>query len=295
MSDVNSLSDLLARAVETGSAGVVHLEGRCVGGSGSVWSADGVIVTALHAIGHAESLRATLADGRALDARVVGRDPSTDLAVLRVDATDLTPLDWSDGADVRVGHLVTPLGRPSRAIRATLGMVSSLGEGFRTQGGGMIDRHIEVDGSLPRGFSGGPLIDHTGRALGMNTAALVRGGVTIPTTTLRRVLPSLIAEGRVGRGYLGVGVHPVRVPESVAASVPQRWGVMVVSLDAGSPAAQGGLHVGDVVVSVDGAAAQHPGDLVAALAGRANQTISLRVVRAGELRDVSVKLGTRDD
>lgn len=295
MSDPQNISNLLADAVAAASAGVVHLEGRCIGASGSVWSSDGVVLTALHAIGHADSLRAVFADGRALDARVVGRDPGTDVAALRVEVTDLAPLDWSDGEGVRVGNLVTPLGRPGRALRATLGMVSALGEGFRTQGGGVIDRHIEVDGSLPRGFSGGPLLDHTGHALGMNTAALVRGGVTIPTTTLRRVVPALLAEGRVGRGYLGVGVHPVRVPDAVAASVPQRWGVMVVSIDAGSPAAQGGMHVGDVVVGAGDAAVQHPGDLVAALAGRAGQAITLRVVRASELRDVVVTLGTRHD
>lgn len=294
MNDQNPLSDLLANAIAAAARGVARLEGRCAAASGSVWSADGVIVTALHAIGPTDELRATFDDGRSLDARVVGRDPSTDLAVLRVDAADLTPLTWKDADGVRVGHLVTPLGRPAGALRATLGMVSSLGGAIRTAGGGTLDHHIEVDGSLPRGFSGGPLVDHTGGALGMNTGALVRGGVTVPTSTLRRVIPTLLTEGRVGRGFLGVGVHPVRVPESVASVVPQRWAVMVVSLDAGSPAAQAGMHVGDVVLSVEGAAVQHPGDLVAALSGRAHQSITLRVARAGELRDFTVRLGLRD-
>lgn len=293
MSDSTHLSDALADAVARAAAGVAHLEGPCGGGSASVWSADGVLVTALHAIGNADALRVTLADGRALDARVVGRDPGTDLAALRVDATDLAPLDWDDGAALRVGNLVTPLGRPRGALRATLGMVSALTDGFRTPGGGTIDRHVEVDGSLPRGFSGGPLVDHAGRALGMNTAALVRGGVTVPTSTLRRVVPALLADGRVGRGYLGVGVHPVRVPEAVAATTPQRWGLMLVSVDAAGPAAKGGLHVGDVILAVDGAAVQHPGDLVAALAGRADQPVTLRIARAGAAVELVVTAGAR--
>jgi S1-C subfamily serine protease len=271
------------------------VDGRCVGVSGAVWSADGVILTALHAIGHADVLRATLHDGRALEARVVGRDPGTDVAALRVDAADLHALRWDDGAALRVGHLVTPLGRPGRGVRATLGMVSALGEGFRTQGGGAIDRHIEVDGSLPRGFSGGPLIDHTGAALGLNTAALVRGGVTVPTRTLQRVVPALLADGRVGRGYLGVGVHPVRVPEAVAAETAQRYGLIVVSLEPGGPAASGGLHVGDIVLAVDGAAVQHPGDLVAALGGRVGQQAALRLARAGAVIELGLRVGARDD
>lgn len=288
MSEQESLSDHLARSVEAASPGVVYLEGNACGATGSVWSDDGVVITALHALGQREALRAHLGDGRALDARVVGRDVGTDLAVLRVDGGALTSLTWDDGEALRIGHLVTSLGRPHGVLRATLGMVASLREGFRTAQGGSIDRHIDVDGSLPRGFSGGPLVDHRGRALGMNTAALLRGGVTVPSSTLRRVVPALLRDGVVGRGYLGVGVQPVRIPDAVAASVPQRWGLIAVSLDPEGPASKAGVHVGDVVLSLDGAVVQHPGDLVAGLRGRANEPLALRVARAGEILQLTV-------
>ncbi|MFO0626709.1 MAG: trypsin-like peptidase domain-containing protein [Polyangiales bacterium] len=293
MSESKNLSDLLADAIAAAAPGVAFLEGRCVGGSASVWSADGVLITALHTLGPAESVNVTLHDGRTLSARVVGRDAGTDLAVLRVDANDLTPLAWDEGADLRVGNLVTPLGRPYGGIRATLGMVASLRDAIRTAQGGTLDAHIDVDGSLPRGFSGGPLLGPRGAALGMNTAALVRGGVTVPTRTLRRVIPALLADGNLGRGYLGVGVHPVRVPEAVAAQAPQRWGLMTVSLEPEGPAAAGGLHVGDVILSVDGVAVQHPGDLVSQLTGRGAQTVTVRVARAGAVVELSVTAGRR--
>lgn len=293
MSEAQNLSDLLADAIAAAAPGVAHLEGRCVGGSASVWSADGVLITALHTLGQAESVNVTLHDGRTLSARVVGRDPGTDLAVLRVDAQDLTPLTWDDGADLRVGNLVTPLGRPYGGVRATLGMVASLRDAIRTAHGGTLDAHIDVDGSLPRGFSGGPLLGPRGGALGMNTAALVRGGVTVPTRTLRRVIPALLQDGNLGRGYLGVGVHPVRVPEAVAAQAPQRWGLMTVSLEPDGPAAQGGLHVGDVILSVDGVAVQHPGDLVSQLTGRGAQVVTVRLARAGAIVELTLTAGRR--
>lgn len=292
MSDTKNLSDLLADSVAAASRGVLYLEVNCGSASGSVWSED-LVITALHAIGQAESLGVTLPDGRELSGAVIGRDPGTDLAVIRVEESALTPLIWDDGDSVRVGHLVTPLGRSHGVPRATLGMVASLRDGFRTAQGGTIDRHIDVDGSLPRGFSGGPLLDHLGRALGMNTAALLRGGVTVPTTTLKRVVPLLLRDGVVGRGYLGAGVHPVRVPDAVAARVSQRWGLIAVSLDPSGPAQRAGVHVGDVILTVGGAAVQHPGDLVAALRGRAQQELTLVVARAGDVLDVPVLIGSR--
>jgi S1-C subfamily serine protease len=172
-------------------------------------------------------------------------------------------------------------------------MVASLRDAIRTAHGGTLDAHIDVDGSLPRGFSGGPLLGPRGGALGMNTAALVRGGVTVPTRTLRRVIPALLQDGNLGRGYLGVGVHPVRVPEAVAAEAPQRWGLMTVSLEPDGPAAQGGLHVGDVILSVDGVAVQHPGDLVSQLTGRGAQAVAVRLARAGAIVELALTAGRR--
>ncbi len=291
--DATVLSDALASAVETAGASVVRVEGRCVGASGTVWSSDGVIVTAHHAIGRAERLSVGFGDGRVLEASVAGRDPSSDVAVLRVDAKELTPARWFDGEGLKVGHLALPLARPGRGVRATLGIVSALGDSFRTPTGATFDRYIEVDGSLPRGFSGGPLVDAQGRALGINTAGVTRGGATVPTATLRRVVTELLANGYVGRGYLGVSVYPTRLSDSVAALVSQGHAVVVVGLERGGAAEAGGLKVGDVIVSIDGVAIEGAGDLMSALDGRAGVAVNVKVVRADQVVELKVITAAR--
>lgn len=291
--DSQGLSEALASAVEAAGASVVRVDGRCVGASAVVWSADGAVVTASHAIGRGEGLTVTLADGRAVKATVAGRDPGTDVAVLRVEATGLAAPRWSDGAGLKVGHLVLPVGRPGRSVRATLGMVSALGDGFRSAAGAQIDRYIEVDGSLPRGFSGGPLVDTSGALLGMNTAALTRAGGTVPYVTLKRVADDLLAHGRVGRGYLGVSVYPARVPEALRERAGTARGLVVVGLDEASPAARDGVMVGDVIVAIEGHAVEGPGDLLAVLDGRAGAAVAVKVIRAGEVAELKVTAGAR--
>jgi serine protease DegQ len=291
--DATVLSDALASAVESAGASVVRVEGRCAGASGTVWSADGVVVTTHHAIGRADELSVGLGDGRTLKATVAGRDPSSDVAVLRVEATDLTPAKWFDGEGLKVGHLALPLGRPGKSVRATLGIVGALGDSFRTPTGATFDRYIEVDGSLPRGFSGGPLIDAQGRALGVNTGGVMRGGATIPTTTLRRIVAELVAKGHVGRGYLGVSVYPARLPEDLATRVGQGHAVVVVGVERGGAAEAAGIKVGDVIASVDGVAIEGPGDLMSSLDGRAGAEVVVKLVRADQVVEQKVTAGSR--
>jgi S1-C subfamily serine protease len=291
--DATVLSDALASAVESAGASVVRVEGRCASASDAVWSADSVVVTASHAIGRAEELSVGLADGRAVKGVVVARDAGTDVAVLRVEATGLTPARWTTGEGLKVGHLVLPLGRPGRGVRATLGMVGALGEGFRAPTGAQLDRYIEVDGSLPRGFSGGPLVDVRGDALGMNTAGVLRGGATVPTATLTRVVGELLANGRVGRGYLGVSVYPVRLPEATAERAAQAGAVVVVGVERESPAEKGGVLVGDVIVSIDGHAIEGPGDLLSVLDGRVRANVTVKLLRAGEEKTLAVTTAPR--
>ncbi len=291
--DAMALSDALASAVESAAASVVRVEGRCAGASGTVWSADGVVITANHAIGRAEELSVGLGDGRTLTATVAGRDASSDLAVLRVGATDLTAARWSDGDGLKVGHLALPLGRPGKTVRAALGIVSALGDAFRTPTGTTFDRYIEVDGSLPRGFSGGPLVDATGGAIGMNTGAVMRGGATVPTATLRRIVAELLTRGRVGRGYLGVSVYPARLSEALATKLGRGHAVVVVGVEPGGAAETGGIKVGDVIASINGVAIEGPGDLMSSLEGRGGAEVSLTLVRADEVSELKVTAGTR--
>lgn len=291
--DATALSDALASAVESAAASVVRVEGRCAGASGTVWSADGVVITANHAIGRAEELSVGLGDGRSLTATVAGRDASSDVAVLRVSATDLTPAQWTDGEGLKVGHLALPLARPGKTVRATLGIVGALGDGFRTPTGATFDRYIEVDGSLPRGFSGGPLIDAKGRALGMNTGGVMRGGATVPTVTLRRIVAELLTRGRVGRGYLGVSVYPARLSDALATKLGRTHAVVVVGIEREGAAEAGGLKVGDVIASIDGVAIEGPGDLMSSLEGRAGAEVTLTLARADEVLELKLTAGTR--
>jgi len=299
MNDNNSiqqLSDALASAVEEASASVVRVEARHRGASsGIVWSADGVIVTADHKVERDEEIRVGLPDGSEVPATLAGRDPRTDVAVLRTEASGLKPAPWSDISGLKVGHLVLALSRPGRTARATLGIVSALGDEWRTGAGGKVDRYLETDVAHPPGFTGGLLIDASGRALGMNDAGFRRGrGVAIPASTLTRVVESLLAHGGVKRGYLGVGAHPVRLPAATAEATGHAVGLIVVGVQPGSPAEQAGIVLGDVLLALDGQAIGDLGGLQSALdEGRAGKAVTLRILRGGEARDVAVTLGSK--
>lgn len=282
MTAFSTFSDAIASAVEASSSSVLRVRGRRrVPSSALAWSEEGIAVTAEHTLRIDDGIEVGLPDGRTVSARVAGRDPSTDIAVLRVDAS-LIPPRFSD-RPLKPGHLVLALGRPGRSARATLGIISAAGGEWRADSGARIERYLECDASLPPGFSGGPLIDSDGAVIGINTSRLTRGGATIPIETLRRVVPSLLEHGHVPRPFLGVGLYPVRVDE-------QRAGLMILSVQSGSPAAAANLLLGDVLLAVDGQPLRHPGELHDKLA--AGREIAFRVWRAGEEREVGVIAGS---
>ena len=323
MSDVlQNLSEALAGAVEKTAPGVVRIEGRRrMPATGIVWSSDGVIVTAHHVVERSEEINVGLDDGGVVPAVLVGRDPGTDLAVLRVDG-GFTPPTWADDDDLKVGHLVLALGRPGAAMQATLGVVSALGEagplppalrrgrhGGERHGGERGGRHggerrgprgsagyfVQTDVVMYPGFSGGPLVDAYGSVRGLNTSALLRGAsLTVPASVVRRVVEALLAHGRVKRGYLGVGTQPVRLPQAVSEQLEQEIGLMLLSIEADSPAERGGLLQGDVLVSLDDYPLQSVDDLLLLLGSdRVSEQIALRAVRGGQLVEVTVQLGER--
>src|SRR2546429_2194349 len=182
MDGLSALSESLASVIEKIGAGVVGVEGRGSRGTGVAWSSDGLVVTADHVVRHEDGVRVRLADGATVDADLVGRDPTTDVALLRARGAALTAPLWAEPASLRVGNLVLALGRPGQSLRATIGIVSVLGEAWQTPAGGRLDRYLEADVLLYRGFSGGPLIDAAGNVLGINTAGHRRGGSPTPGT-----------------------------------------------------------------------------------------------------------------
>ncbi len=289
-----NLSNAFASAVETAGPSIVRVEARRrLPASGIVWSADGIIVTAHHVVEEDENIGIGLADGRTVSASLVGRDPTTDIAVLRAQVSGLTPPTWVDAGTLKVGHLALALGRPGESVMATLGIVSALSKDWRTPAGGQLDYYLQTDALMYPGFSGGPAVDAAGGFLGFNTSAMLRGiTMTVPTGTLRRVVEVLLTHGRMPRGYLGVSAKTVRLPAGLAGKVNQETGLLLESVEPNSPAERGGLFMGDTIVALDGQPVHHPDDLLTLLSGdRVGQTVPVRIIRGGQVSDVRVVIG----
>jgi S1-C subfamily serine protease len=291
------LSEAVASVVEKSGASVVRVEAReRKASTGTVWSSDGLLITAHHAVEREEGIEVGLPDGRTLPASLVGRDPGTDLAVLRVGAADLSPASWSDGEELKVGHLVLAIARPGRTARATLGIVSALGQDWRTPSGGRVDRYLETDLELPWGFSGGLLVDLSGRVLGLNTSALWRGHhLAIPTPTLRKTVQTLLAHGSMRRGFIGVGTFPVRLSGKAEQQAAQKVALLVISVQPESPADEAGLTLGDALVAANGRSLTQIDDLLEALTEESiGREMVLRILRAGQVQEIGVKVGARN-
>ena len=300
MSDTNTLTALsngLADTVEAAGQSIVRVDARDrMPATGIVWSADGLIVTSHHVVQRDDSISVGLPDGSAVSATLVGRDPTTDVALLQADASGFTPASWVDASDLKVGHLVLALGRPGRTVQATLGVVSALGNAWRTGAGGDIDRYLQTDVVMYAGFSGGPLVNVAGRVAGLNSSALARGvSVALPAATVRRVVETLLAHGKVRRGYLGVSTQRVRLPDTLVEQLGQETGLLIGAVVPDSPAEQAGLFLGDTIVAVAGEPVRHHDDLLAKLSGdRVGQPVPIRIVRGGQVSDVAVVVGERE-
>ena len=292
---LDELSQSLAQNVESAGPSVVRVEGRRrLPATGVVWSEDGIIVTANHVLKRDDNIVVGLADGQAAKATLVGRDPGADLAVVRLESDDLTPAKWlADG--MRVGHLVLALGRPGRTVQATLGIISALGDGWRTATGGQIDHYLQTDVVMYPGFSGGPLVNSDGQFLGLNTSALLRGvSLTVPASTIERTVNALLTHGRMRRGYLGVSTQPVRLPEPASDELGQETGLLIANVEPDSPAGKGGLLLGDTIIKIDDTPVRHHDDLLSWLsADRVGQKTPLTILRGGEIRTINVTIGER--
>ncbi|MCA9929871.1 MAG: trypsin-like peptidase domain-containing protein [Anaerolineales bacterium] len=295
MSVLSELSNGLAAAVTAAGPAVVRVEARRrLPATGIVWSADGVIVTAHHVVTRDDNIK-VVADGSSVSATLVGRDESTDLAVLRVDASGLTSLTETNKNELGVGNLVLALGRPGKTVQATLGIISALGDSWRTGMGGMIDRYLQTDLVMYPGFSGGPLVDVQGNLVGLNSSALVHGvSIAVPTATIARVADSLLAHGHIKRGYLGVSTQQVRLPDTARDELGQKRGLLIVSVESGSPAETAGLTLGDTIVAMADMPVQNHDDLLAQLTSdRVDQATPVKILRGGKVNTVNVTIGER--
>ncbi|MEM9953924.1 MAG: trypsin-like peptidase domain-containing protein [Chloroflexota bacterium] len=311
MSALKDLSDAMATAVESVGASIVQVNARRrLPATGIIWSEDGVIVTTNHVVERDENITITLSDGTSHDATLIGRDPQNDLAVLQVNA-ELTPATWGDNDSLKVGNLVLALGRPSEQVQATLGVVSALmsspvqsqreerrrrrKRGGRRMSQVLVDGYIQTDVVMYPGFSGGPLVAADSIVHGINTSGFGRGvSVTVPVATIRNTVNTLRQHGKMKQGYLGVGVQPARLPDTITEELDQETGLLVVSVEADSPASQAGLYVGDILVALDDEPVEQLDELLALLAGeRVGKSVTVQIVRGGALQDVSVTIGER--
>ena len=303
--DLNAFSDSLASAVERAGRSIVTVAARPrQSASGILWRTDSgeiIIVTADHVVEREDDITIAFGDGREAKAQLIGRDPSTDLAALRVSAADLgadaTPIEVA--GDAKVGHLVLAIGRPgSSGLRASMGVVSAVDGPRRSWRGGELEGIVYADLTLYPGFSGGPLINLAGQVVGLNSSRLTRESSTaIPVATVKRVVGSLLTHGRIKRGYLGVGTQQLPLPAALAqkAGVTQDTALLVVSVEEGSPAEQGGLLLGDIIVALGGQPVFDAQTLRAQLGGdRVGQPLAIKIIRGGEPQDVTVTVGERD-
>jgi len=265
--------------------------------SGVIW-AEGVIVTTHHTLVRDEGLTVRFFDGSEQPAEIAGRDPGTDLAVLTAQTGKREAAPAAEGAEVKAGQLVLSVGRNSEyGLRSTLGTIGGVGAEWHTPRGGRIEQYILLDLSLYPGFSGGPLLDAEGRVLGVNTTALSRqSGVTIPVATVNRVAKDLAERGHVRRGYLGVGLYPVQIPESLrkGLAIENERGIMIVGIEEGGAAERSGVSLGDLFIAIDGKAVQDPEELQGHLGEESvGKSLTVTVIRGGRREELKIEVSER--
>lgn len=293
-----ALSNELAAAVEAAGKTVVAVHARPrVSSSGVHWQ-PGVIVTAEHTLRRDEDIRVTLADGRTVPAEIAGRDPGTDLAVLRVEAPDQPTIHLTEPGEFKTGNLALSVGRSQETgVIAALGVISGLSGPWHTWRGGKIDRFIRLDVGLYTGSSGGVAVNAAGELIGIPTAGLSRtSALAIPVQTIQRVVAAILEKGHVARGYLGVGFQPVALPEHLKGqlSTSQKSGLIVLSAEPDSPAGQAGIVIGDVILALDGKPVADTDDVQAVLGAEyVGKPIAASLFRGGALLQLTITIGER--
>ncbi|TAM81932.1 MAG: PDZ domain-containing protein [Acidobacteria bacterium] len=292
-----SLSGELTKLVEEFQSEVVAVHARPRYPSSGVHWGPGLVVTADHTIRREEDIQVTL-DGKTVNATLVGRDSGTDIALLKVDGLGSPPTRTHNGESARVGELALVLGRsPDSGPNASLGIISAVSGPWRTWRGKRLDQYIRLDANFFPNSSGGAVVDGGGRLVGIATAGLSRiAGLAIPAATVKRVADTLLEKGNVPSAYLGVGVQPVGIPDALRTrlSLPNRSGVMVVSVEADGPASRAGVLLGDILVSLGEEQIEQIEDLQSFLdslgVGKAARA---RLIRAGALLEVTITTDER--
>ena len=286
----------VTRKVPNGQTGRGRAEPEKGGGSGFVFAGDGLILTNSHVVADAAALTVALPDGRRSDADLVGHDPDTDLAVLKISAPEVSVARLGESSRLRAGQLVVAVGNPyGLQHTVTAGVVSALGRSLRSTSGRLIDNVIQTDAALNPGNSGGPLVTTDGDVVGVNTAMILGGqglSFAVPINTARVVIPALLREGRVRRSYLGVGVQDVPLLRRVVRyfHLPAETGVLIVSVEPDGPAARAGAREGDILVECAGEPVSGADDLHRLLTvERIGRRLPIGVIRGTDRLTIEVE------
>jgi S1-C subfamily serine protease len=288
------LSAAAAARAATARPLVAGLRVRGHGGlrTATLWRKD-VVVASEQSLPRAEEAEIVLADGATFAARIAGRDPGTNVAVLRFDGAAQPA--WSAAVAPQPGALVLALAADGAGgVAARLGAVHSVGPAWHSRAGGRIDRRIGLDLRLGRGEEGGPVVDAAGGLLGISTLGPRRRVLVIPTATVERVLEPLLTLGRIARGWLGAAVQPVMVPDELQETAGHAQGLMILGVTGGGPVAQAGVLLGDILLALDGAALGGATRLAELLGPEAvGKQVELRLIRAGQAQSLNVIVGER--
>jgi S1-C subfamily serine protease len=292
-----SLSDALAAAVTKAGQATVLVNGRRRMPASGIVYAPGLILTADHVLERDEDIRLILPDGEEASASLAGRDPGSDLALLRMEASGLSAAEVAT-AEAQVGQLVLAVGRPSPAgVQASLGIITSTGGPLRTRRGALLERYLTTDAVPYPGFSGGPLVDAAGRILALNTSGLARGAsLGIPIQRAWAIASTLSEHGRVRQGYLGIRSQPVTLPVQgqKALGREQTLGLLLLHVEEDSPAAQGDLMIGDILVGIGGEPLEDPDELTGRLTGSlVGKPAQIELLRGGQVATLDVIIGER--
>jgi S1-C subfamily serine protease len=293
MSFLVDLSNELANAVERAGTSVIAVEeGGREGVSGTIWR-EGFAVTAEHTIRGRESVTVKLPSGERESASVIARDSGTDLALLKISSSH-APIPLADDSRSRVGEIVLSIGRKAEGLAASYGIISSIGGQWRTWSGARIDRWLRLDLAPFPGFSGGPVVTAEGKAVGVATSGPRGSAVTIPASTLNRVIDQLISKGRVARGYLGIGVQPIAFPEETASRIGSDRGLLVILVEPNGPAANAGIVLGDILVRIAGNDLRSARSLQPALDDETiGKPVKVDLLRGGQVTHLEVTIAEK--
>ncbi len=297
VSPLGEFSQQLADLVARSQAAIVALNGhRRRSASGIHWRSS-ILVTTDHTLHREDEITITLPDEQTVTATLIGRDPGTDIAVLQVPDLSLPTVTLATEPTAQVGHCVLAIARTrEHGVSASMGVISTMGASWRSWQGGSIDQLIRPALLLYPGFSGSALVDMAGQAIGMNTAGPRQMAMTIPAATINRVVDYFLSGGRAVRGYLGVGMQAIQLPERLQTTLAltQSTGVMVVSVEPQAPADQAGILLGDILISLGSTPLRDVSDVLALLdPDRIGQPLTARLIRGGMFTEITIIVGER--